>query len=243
MSSSSSSSSSAAASDRKTPGMLGQDSQPDMEIDRKGAHKTKKVIVVLEQASLETVKTKKGYELASADSHAGLLKKLRKDAKAADFRPDILHRCLLTLQDSPLNKAGHLQVYVHTTKNVLIELSPQVRIARTYRRFAGLMVQLLHRMKIRASDGNAVLLKVIKNPMVIHLPAGAPKIGTSKDGDFVSIDRLVAALPPNEPAVFVVGAHAHGPCEVDYTERVVCISRYALAASVVSLSLSLSFYM
>ena len=43
------------------------------------------------------------------------------------------------LLDSPLNRAGLLQVYIHTEKNVLIEVNPQTRIPRTYTRFAGLM--------------------------------------------------------------------------------------------------------
>lgn len=43
------------------------------------------------------------------------------------------------LLDSPLNRAGLLQVYIHTEKNVLIEVNPQTRIPRTYSRFAGLM--------------------------------------------------------------------------------------------------------
>lgn len=46
----------------------------------------------------------------------------------ATFRPDILHRCLLSLQDSPLNKAGLLRVYVHTLDNVLIEIDPSCRV-------------------------------------------------------------------------------------------------------------------
>jgi len=50
-----------------------------------------------------------------------------------------LLQCLLTLLDSPLNKAGLLQVYVHTTKGVLIEINPHVRIPRTFKRFSGLM--------------------------------------------------------------------------------------------------------
>lgn len=33
-------------------------------------------------------------------------------------------------------------------------------------------VQLLHRLKIRSADGNDMLLKVVKNPMSRHLPAG-----------------------------------------------------------------------
>jgi len=58
----------------------------------------------------------------------------------ADCRPDITHQCLLALLDSPLNKAGHLQVYIHTNQNVLIEINPSIRIPRTFRRFCGLMV-------------------------------------------------------------------------------------------------------
>lgn len=179
---------------------------------------SKKVIVVLEKACLETVKTKHGVELITADTHASILKKLKKDP--TQFRPDILHQCLLTLLDSPLNKAGHLQIYIHTTQNVLIQVSPHVRIPRTFKvrvvgvavkdcqlaslvfehpnsthtmyaytharprthaqRFAGLMVQLLYKLKIRAADGPEVLLKVIKNPVTQHFPAGARKVGTSR---------------------------------------------------------------
>lgn len=43
------------------------------------------------------------------------------------------------LLDSPLNRAGLLQVYVHTEKNALIEINPQTRIPRTFARFCGLM--------------------------------------------------------------------------------------------------------
>jgi hypothetical protein len=45
----------------------------------------------------------------------------------------------MALLDSPLNKAGLLRVFIHTASNVLIEVSPHIRIPRTYKRFAGLM--------------------------------------------------------------------------------------------------------
>jgi rRNA small subunit pseudouridine methyltransferase Nep1 len=143
---------------------------------KEGLQKKKRVIVLLKNASLETVKTKKGYELACADTHASILKRIGKNAQAGDYRPDILHRCLLALLDSPLNKAGHLQVYIETCKNVLIEVNPKVRIPRTFRRFAGLMVQLLHKLKIRASNTSQILLRVIKNPVNDHLPPDAVKV-------------------------------------------------------------------
>lgn len=50
-----------------------------------------------------------------------------------------LSQSLLMLMDSPLNRAGLLQVYIHTQKNVLIEVNPQTRIPRTFDRFCGLM--------------------------------------------------------------------------------------------------------
>lgn len=43
------------------------------------------------------------------------------------------------LLDSPLNRAGLLQVYIHSQQNVLIEVNPQLRIPRTFARFSGLM--------------------------------------------------------------------------------------------------------
>jgi len=118
-----------------------------------------------ENASLETVKVGHKYELLEMDEHKGLLKKRKREEQEA--RPDIVHQvgphfnthaqinhsaqtlshvlirfdsqCLLTLLDSPLNKAGRLQIYIHTANNVLIEVNPRTRIPRTYKRFAPLM--------------------------------------------------------------------------------------------------------
>jgi hypothetical protein len=77
------------------------------------------------------------YALLNCDDHQGILARNGRDI--ADARPDITHQCLLTLLDSPLNKAGLLQVYIHTAKGVLIEVNPSVRIPRTFKRFSGLM--------------------------------------------------------------------------------------------------------
>ncbi|KAJ2997110.1 Ribosomal RNA small subunit methyltransferase mra1 [Globomyces sp. JEL0801] len=146
---------------------------------------TKRLIVVLQQASLETVKLGKGkeghYALLNCDDHHHILKKNNRDL--SDSRPDITHQCLLALLDSPLNKAGKLQVYIHTTKNVLIEVNPQVRIPRTFKRFCGLMVQLLHKLSIRAVNGPDKLLKVIANPITDHLPPNCRKISNAKTKD------------------------------------------------------------
>jgi len=87
------------------------------------------------QAHLETVKWGKGFGILNVDDHSTVLKRSGRDFSTA--RPDILHQSLLMLLDSPLNRAGFLQVYIHTANNVLIEVNPQTRIPRTFPRFAG----------------------------------------------------------------------------------------------------------
>jgi rRNA small subunit pseudouridine methyltransferase Nep1 len=189
----------------------------------------RRIIVVLEKAALETVKTKRGYELLNADMHKGILKKHNKDP--SDYRPDILHQCLLTLLDSPLSKAGLLQVFIHTNTNVAIQVNPRIRIPRTFKRFCGLMVQLLHKMKIRASNSAEVLLKVVKNPITQHLPVGAVRIGTSVNAPLVDMREFAPSLPQNQPIVFVVGSQAHGDALVDWADKNIGVSRYPLSAS------------
>ena len=189
----------------------------------------RKVIIVLEEACLEVVKSKNGkFELLNCDDHLALHAKLHRDPKHS--RPDIAHQCLLTLLDSPLNKAGLLTVYLRSAAGVLIEISPQVRIPRTYKRFAGLMVQLLHDMKIRAAQGSKTLLKVIKNPVEVHLPVNARRFGTSHQGTLVDVFEFVNHLP-DEPVVFAFGAMAQGKLAPKYVESYLSFSKYPLSGS------------
>jgi len=202
---------------------------PKLPLTEEELFKGKRLFVVLEMASLETAKTKHGYELLNAEDHHSLLIKHNRDVDM--YRPDILHHALLTLLDSPLNKAGLLKIFIHTTKNVLIDVNPKLRLPRTYKRFAGLMVQLLYQFRIRALKSSEKLLKIIKNPIVKHLPPGAPIIGTSSKADLVDIFQFVSSLPKDEPIVFVFGSHPKGPVLADYTEQSISISQYPLSSS------------
>ncbi|EJU05992.1 Nep1-domain-containing protein [Dacryopinax primogenitus] len=204
----------------------------------------RRLIVVLERACLEAYKVSSGsgsrakdgkdakYALLNCDDHQGILAKTGRDI--ADARPDIVHQCLLTLLDSPLNKAGLLQVYVHTAKGTLIEINPHVRIPRTFKRFSGLMVQLLHKLSIRGVNGNEKLLKVIKNPITDHLPVNTYKISLSGDAPTVRLSRYLPALPETHSIAVFVGAMARG--KDDFADAVIdekiSISDYALSASV-----------
>lgn len=174
------------------------------------------------------MKNGKAHELLNCDDHTALLRKMNRDPGSC--RPDITHQSLLMLLDSPLNRAGLLQVYIRTHKNVLIHINPQIRIPRTFRRFAGLIVQLLHKFSVRAGDSPVKLMSVIKNPVEDHLPVGCRKIAMSFSSKKVQNCREL--VPAEEsPIAIVVGAFAHGNVDVPYTEETISINNYPLSAA------------
>ncbi|CAM6086477.1 unnamed protein product [Calypogeia fissa] len=189
------------------------------------------IIFVLEKASLEAAKVGKTYQILNCDDHANFLRKHKRDP--ALYRPDILHQALLAILDSPLNKAGRLKgLYVKTDKNVLIQVNPHIRIPRTFRRFCGLMVQLLQKLSIRATNGPDKLLRVVKQPVTRYLPLGARRVGMSFSAPkVVQLKEYVAASASQHSLVFVVGAMAHGKIEVDYLDDFVAVSEYPLSAA------------
>ncbi|KAF9563348.1 Nep1-domain-containing protein [Agrocybe pediades] len=226
---------------------------------------TRRLFVILEQACLEAYKVSgsggKGrggkdggdakYTLLNCDDHQGILAKTGRDI--ADARPDITHQCLLTLLDSPLNKAGLLQVYIHTARGVLIEVNPHVRIPRTFKRFSGLMVQLLHKLSIRGVNGPEKLLKVVKarlnalclilglyvdslvqNPITDHLPPNTIKLTLSGDAPIQRLSKYLPTLPTTHNIAVFVGAMARGKDDFAdaWVDEKIGISEYPLSASV-----------
>ncbi|KAF2099963.1 putative RNA processing protein Emg1 [Rhizodiscina lignyota] len=202
---------------------------------------TKRLIVVLSNASLETYKASHGsakagrderYSLLNSDEHIGIMRKMGREI--SDARPDITHQCLLTLLDSPINKAGKLQIYISTAKGVLIEVNPTVRIPRTFKRFAGLMVQLLHRLSIRSTTSQEKLLRVIKNPITDHLPPNCRKVTLSFDAPVVRVRDYIQDLGPKESICVFIGAMAKGRDDFadSYKDDSISISNFSLSASV-----------
>lgn len=75
----------------------------------------RRLYVVVEGAFLESVQVKDRFQLLNSDDHHVQLARAKRPQQNA--RPDIAHQLLLQLFDSPLNKAGLLQVYIHTAQN------------------------------------------------------------------------------------------------------------------------------
>lgn len=201
----------------------------------------RRVVVVLEKCSLECVQPRKGaVELLNSDDHKAILAKNHREF--SEVRPDITHQCLMTLLDSPLNKAGKLLIYMHTSQNVLIEVHPSLRVPRTFKRFAGLAVELLQRQKIRAAGANETLMKVVSNPVEKYFPPGARRFAFEMGGREVKLRDFTAQIEKDgqnaaSPLVFAIGAVATGDPMAEqlyganYIEERLSICPWGLSAS------------
>ncbi|KAL0087281.1 Nep1-domain-containing protein [Phycomyces blakesleeanus] len=198
----------------------------------------RKLIIVLENASLEAAQIypsnfNRKMQLLNCDEHQSILKKFGRDI--AEARPDIVHQCLLTLLDSPLNKSGHLEVYIHTAKGVVIRINPECRIPRTIKRFSGLMVQLLEKQSIPSNvKGEKKLLEILPPPLEQYLPENTKKISLSWNAPKVRLYKYFKQLPDDQSIVVAVGAMAKGldTFADSYVDEKIGISEYSLSASV-----------
>ena len=185
---------------------------------------------------MQTYKTPRGIELLNCDDHQKTIQKMGK--KYEDFRPDVTHQCLLTLFDSPLCKAGLLQVFIRTEEGVLIEINPHLKVPRSFKMFSAFMAQLLAKLRVRSETGSATLATVIKNPVTDYLPMGVKCVGTSKLGKLVNLNKYVQEIGvKKKPLVFVIGAVSVGnpgmENDLGLEQENISISKHGLSAACV----------
>ncbi len=195
--------------------------------------------VLLHSAHLELkVKSKLKYskvELLNWDQHQHASMK-------ATCRPDILHHSLLQMLDSPLNHSNQLRMYVSTHDGQLIEISEKTRLPRTFKRFCGLMAQLLQKMTIKSTQSET-LIRIVKNPITRHMPPNTRYVVLSDKGDLQRVDTFLTQLKEKEikegedmNICFLVGAIPHGDDTylvegVDISDHKLSLSEYPLSAA------------
>ncbi|KAF7459267.1 putative ribosomal RNA small subunit methyltransferase NEP1 [Cryptosporidium felis] len=211
-----------------------------------------RLLIVLDQACLEIYEKKnKSLELLNGIDHprkkldeyysSHVSETCSKEESLLNIRPDIVHQCLLSLMDSPLNRCGKLLVYIRTTSNILIEVNPQLSVPRSFREFSALMVNLLVKRKISAIEGNVVLMRIVKNNIENVLPVGGRRFGLSINGNKKNLRSLLNELYGShggsnkfvDSITFIIGAVAYGdPIKrCDFIEELISISSYPLSAA------------
>ncbi|ADV65425.1 16S rRNA methyltransferase [Desulfurococcus mucosus] len=210
-----------------------------------------KLKIILLEASLETVP-------ASIAAHPAVVKSAaRRGKKPTDIlldvsihyhamkrlplkhkrgRPDIVHVSLLEALESPLNKAGMMEIYVHTLNGHAILINPSTRIPRNYNRFTGLMEQLFKEGSIPPGSANP-LLRVETMPLERLLEAaGARGLILLREACEPHRVEDVAREALEEGLAVGVGGFPHGDFEEEtlrHASRCYSIHREPLATWIV----------
>ena len=161
-------------------------------------------------------------------------------------RPDIIHFALMEALSTPIFFKGLLHVYVHTINNKLIFVGENLRIAKSYFRFEGLMINLFKNKIIKRdqndNDKNDVLLELQDNVKFEDLVKDIVKpdklIGLSTIGIQSTFEEVVKknVNGGNSHCAFVVGGFPKGHFSDNTTmlfNRLYSVGKFRLEAHVV----------
>ncbi|KAF8822348.1 hypothetical protein IE077_003953 [Cardiosporidium cionae] len=173
------------------------------------------VSIILTDASLCVQREKNGVAyLMDADRYEQNLVTARQANKRAksenskeNYRSDILHQCLLSLLDSPLNKAKKLSIFLVTNDKKVVKVSSLFRIPRTWKLFSKVMTDFLTSSDgcLLAEDAEEPLLELLEPPLSRHLNETSRKILLTPDGNPVELRKFVSSTQ-HEKLDFFIGA-------------------------------------
>ncbi len=157
---------------------------------------------------------KPGETLLDVSLHYAAMKNLGDREKRG--RPDIVQISLLNALESPLNKEGLLEVYVHTYEGHIIFIDPSVRLPRNYNRFVGLMEQLFIMGRVPPrSDKPLLYLKTMKFEELLKAIGAGGLILLDEKGELEKPINIVREAVENKYAIGI-GGFPHG----DYSSEI-----------------------
>ena len=127
-------------------------------------------------------------------------------------RPDIIHTLLLACQESILNKAGQLRVFIHTREDKVINVNPQTRIPRSFNRFEGLIEDLYKKRKIQ-NEGLVLLEMIESNLKEFISKSGFKNIRIFSPGEKVS--SVSEAVGGSRDTTLIIGGFSEGEYRTD----------------------------
>lgn len=134
-------------------------------------------------------------------------------------RPDIIYHFLTMALESILNKRGHLRIWIHTRNDKVIEISPQIRLPKSYNRFIGLMEDLYDKREIKAGENTLLKLHDANMKSMLELAnVKNPKI-MSPVGEPVKIQSVFQDKEQDQS--FIIGGFSEG----DYTSDVYTLGK------------------
>ncbi|MCD6370000.1 MAG: 16S rRNA methyltransferase [Thermoplasmata archaeon] len=142
-------------------------------------------------------------------------------------RPDIAHMVLMNAQESILNKAGLLRVYVHTRNNDVIHISPETRLPKAYHRFVGLIEHVFQNKYVPNKENPLLFLEKI-SLQALAKKCGGKLVVLSERGKRVNLGKY--DIP--EDVTFIIGGFPNGDflSNIDFADEIISIYPQTLMA-------------
>lgn len=123
-------------------------------------------------------------------------------------RPDIIYHLLAIVMESILNKKGGMRIWIHTRNNLILEISPETRLPKSYNRFVGLMEDLFEKGEIKYEE--KTLLKIHNGDVakMINLSESGNIKVLSPVGKMTHVPELLDS--GNENISFLIGGFSEG---------------------------------
>ncbi len=157
---------------------------------------------------------KPGETLLDSTLHHQAMKRLPNSSKRG--RPDVVHIELLEALESPLNKQGLLNIYVHTLEDYVIYINPETRLPRNYNRFVGLMEQLLTQGQVPPSSARPLMhVRPMKLQKLLEEMGSCKTIIISDLGEQASFREIATRLASNPCSTIIVKGFTHAEFSQD----------------------------
>jgi rRNA small subunit pseudouridine methyltransferase Nep1 len=138
--------------------------------------------------------------------HFAAMKGIKDELKRG--RPDLVHISLLSACLTPLYLQNKLRVYIHTINNKVIFVGNEVRIPKSYHRFAGLVEQLFADNIVKSDDKTLLELKEMKFDQLLDIIKPEQVIGLSTEGMSCTCENVAKKL--DDKSCVVIGGFQKG---------------------------------
>ena len=182
-------------------------------------------------------------------SHRAYIRHVLNDTEVNKYRPDVIHQSLLQLLNSALSLSSHLEIFLRTSRGILIRIDPQLQCPLDIDEFNLMITEVLLNYKVRPPSTATKDLKDqgLERPM--NLPFSLLRVVKASLFQHVPLYRIpypnASSNPSEDHSIFIArekkgmplsGIHIFSPLKetpitplLDYIRQFAPITAFSLS--------------
>lgn len=183
-------------------------------------------------ASARRFNKKPSEILLDVSWHFAAMKEIKDEIKRG--RPDLIHFCLLEACSIPLYFKNKIRVFVHTIDDRVIFVGKDVRLPKSYHRFAGLIEKLYSTGTIEENNKKLLELKEMDFASLIEEINPKRTLGLSQKGYLSSYQEVAKEMDDN--FCIVIGGFSKGQFSdkiKKHFDKIISVDRNPLEAHII----------